>query len=219
MVIMKKIVLMLLFAAGLAVISASAQENQIKRLPDENYYSEQTQSNKNVKSNTIKPEVNLLDKDNGFWWSAELSAAYSCRILHSNFGFAELDATAGYRFNEFARLGFGIGARCYFDNNKVRYNKDSWGFPIYVNVRGNLISTAQRDFVPYYSVDMGGTVRDGFLMRPTIGVRIGQNRSAMLVGLSYVGQHLKSFDYNNAGQLIKKGRFVSFISLRVGYEF
>lgn len=218
MVIMKKLAILLLFVAQAFAFSAEAQENQIKRLPDENYYSGNNQSN-SAKSNAINPQTNYYDNDNGFWWSAELSAAYSCRILNSNFGFSELDATAGYRFNQFARIGLGFGARCYFDNNRVRYGSEKWGFPIYVNVRGNFIPTDQRDFVPYYSVDMGGTVRDGFLMRPTIGLRIGQNRSAMLIGLGYVGQHLTSFSYNNMGQRVKKGRFVSFISLRVGYEF
>ena len=100
------------------------------------------------------------------------------RLFNSNFGYTEIDAVAGYRFNEYVRVGLGLGARYYFDNNKVRSTLSEWAFPIFLNVRGNFIPTRYRDVVPYYSFDIGVTVRDGFMLRPTVGLRVGRERSA-----------------------------------------
>lgn len=123
---------------------------------------------------------------------------------------------AGYRFNEYVRVGLGLGARYYFDNNKVRSTLSEWAFPIFLNVRGNFIPTRYRDVVPYYSFDIGVTVRDGFMLRPTVGLRVGRERSAFLVGLGYVGQDLSTYSRDN---LRKTRRFVNFITLKLGYEF
>ncbi len=123
---------------------------------------------------------------------------------------------AGYRFNEYVRVGLGLGARYYFDNNKVRSTLSEWAFPIFLNIRGNFIPTRYRDVVPYYSFDIGGTVRDGFMLRPTVGLRVGLERSAFLVGLGYVGQDLSTYSRDN---LRKTRRFVNFITLKLGYEF
>ena len=131
----------------------------------------------------------------------------------TNAGFGSV---AGYRFNEYVRVGLGLGARYYFDNNKVRSTLSEWAFPIFLNVRGNFIPTRYRDVVPYYSFDIGGTVRDGFMLRPTVGLRVGRERSAFLVGLGYVGQDLSTYSRDN---LRKTRRFVNFITLKLGYEF
>lgn len=183
-----------------------AQENNVTRMPS-------------VNSANLQKDYSTFDK--GFWISAEAVGGYSCRIFNSNFAFTEIDVTAGYRFNEYLRVGLGFGGRYYFDNKAVRWSSSEWAFPIYANVRGNIIPTMERSVVPYYSVDLGGTVQDGFLFRPAIGLRIGQKRNAFLVALAYTGQGLKGYEDivggNNPRE--KKDRFVSFISLKLGYEF
>ena len=161
-------------------------------------------------------QADYTSAGSGFWMAAEASAAYSCRLFNSNFGYTEIDAVAGYRFNEYVRVGLGLGARYYFDNNKVRSTLSEWAFPIFLNVRGNFIPTRYRDVVPYYSFDIGVTVRDGFMLRPTVGLRVGRERSAFLVGLGYVGQDLSTYSRDN---LRKTRRFVNFITLKLGYEF
>lgn len=200
---MKKIIftLLLLFSASLG---ASAQLNEVNRLPE-------------VKRSHTQQVYS--DYDRGFWIAAEGTGAYSCRLNHKNFGFGEITATAGYRFNEYVRVGLGFGGRYYIGNDRVRYYKEAWGFPLFANVRGNIIPTDTRDVVPYYSFDIGGTIRDGFMMRPTIGLRIGQKRSAMLIGLSYIGQYTKCVDFDAAGVRVPKGSFLNYVALRIGYEY
>lgn len=189
---------------ALSVLSTSAQENHVRRLPDIEKSGEQKI---------------YTDKTDGFWIAAEASGAYSCRLYHSNFGLAEVDVTAGYRFNEYFRCGIGVGARYYFDNDKVRFDSSEWACPIYANVRGNIIPTMYRNVVPFYSFDIGGSIRDGFMIRPVVGIRVGQARHAFLLGLGYLGQNLKSYDFDESGKRYAKGKFVSFITLRLGYEF
>ncbi len=190
----------LLLAAG----SVFGQENQVLRMPEI------------TNSDTQK---NYSAQETGFWIAAEAVGGYSCRISNSNFSLAEVDVTAGYRFNEYLRVGAGFGGRYYFDNNKVRFRTEKWAFPLYVNVRGNFIPTNYRTTVPYYSFDIGGTILDGFMMRPTVGLRIGQQRSAFLIGLTYTGQSLTGYTWNEFGTRDPHTKFVSFISLKVGYEF
>lgn len=193
------------FIAGLIAaacsVAALAQINQVTRLPQ---------------VGAPEKQADYTSAGSGFWMAAEASAAYSCRLFNSNFGYTEIDAVAGYRFNEYVRVGLGLGARYYFDNNKVRSTLSEWAFPIFLNVRGNFIPTRYRDVVPYYSFDIGVTVRDGFMLRPTVGLRVGRERSAFLVGLGYVGQDLSTYSRDN---LRKTRRFVNFITLKLGYEF
>lgn len=200
--VMKKMILTAVAALGMLV--CSAQENQIKRLPDVNTRYEQKEYTEN---------------STGFWAAVEASGAYSCRLFHSNFALAEVDAVFGYRFNDYVRVGIGVGGRYYFDNDKVRYTRSEWAFPLYANVRGNFMPTQYRNVVPYYSVDLGGTIRDGMMLRPTLGLRFGQERSAFLLGLGYLGQDLKSFACTEKGEIKSKRKFVSFITLKIGYEF
>jgi len=193
----------------LAAIPVFSQENEVRRMPSVN--------NQNLQKNYSTFQT-------GFWISAEAVGGYSCRLMNSNFAFAEIDVTGGYRFNEYLKIGVGFGGRYYFDNSKVRFSSSEWSFPLYANVRGNFIPTAYRSVVPYYSVDLGGTIRDGFLFRPAVGLRIGQQRNAFLVALAYTGQGLQSYEYRiPAGSPFilkeKKNKFVSFISLKLGYEF
>lgn len=196
-----------IFAIGAALLMAFpafSQENEVRRMPEVN------------KDNL---QHNYSADNTGFWIAAEAVGGYSCRLYNSNFALAEIDVTAGYRLNEYLRVGLGFGGRYYFDNSAVRYNGSEWAFPLYANARGNFIPTDYRTTVPYWSFDLGGTILDGFMMRPTVGLRIGQKRSAFLLGLTYTGQSLKGYTINERGTRDPKTKFVSFISLKLGYEF
>ena len=163
--------------------------------------------------------INYAKNNTGFWFSVEALGGYSVNIDEGNIGFAEVDFYAGYRFNEFARIGLGLGPRYYINNDRLRWSSVGWAMPIMLNVRGNFIPSLYRTVVPYYSVDLGCTVRDGFMFRPTIGVRFGEKRSAFLLGVSYMGQNIKAFDFDSAHKRIKVNKFTSFFALRLGYEF
>lgn len=172
-----------------------------------------------VSAQTRMPEIgtdssqkSYSEMNTGFWISADAEGGVSLRISHKNSAIAGLNISGGYRFSEFLKVGIGFGGRYYFDNNALRYNDFEMSFPVYATVRGNFISGEHRTVVPYYSFDLGGAIRDGFMVRPTVGIRVGEfTRNAFLVGLTYTGQQLRLPDY--------KKEMVSFLSLRLGYEF
>lgn len=149
----------------------------------------------------------------GFWFSTNAEVGYSTRLSSGvkNGGYSEVDVVGGYRMNQYLKVGAGFGARWYFQNSNIRLKKEKWAFPLFLNVRGNFIPEEYRTAIPYYSLDIGTTFEDGFMIRPTIGMRFGEPRSAFLLSLSYVGQTLK----NEVGQ----HRMVSFLALNLGYEF
>ncbi len=195
--------LWLLGAVICLTMTVFAENNEIKRIPE---VAPTTQS---------EP---LFERETGFWISAELSSGYSLKS-HNNVAFGEADVTLGYRFSEYFRVGPGIGIRYYFPSNKLRTNQFRWSFPLYLNFRGNFCGMSYKDLVPYYSVDLGGTVQDGFMWRPSIGVRIGQPRNAFIVSLSYMGQNLRHKTRSAFKTDHTSVNYVSFIALRVGYEF
>lgn len=169
-------------------------------------------------SKAKNPHVEYTHNDTGFWFVAELQGGYSCRVNKGNVGLMELDAVIGYRVNEYFRFGVGVGGRYYFNNEEVRWSSVEWSFPIYANFRGNIIPTEYRKVVPYYSLDIGGSIRDGFMVRPTIGIRVGEPRNAFLLGLSYLGQEVDSYEL--VPPLVeKKSKFISAVTLKIGYEF
>lgn len=151
------------------------------------------------------------DRNTGFWIAGQINAAYSLYLKDSNRPYTEIDVTGGYRFNEYLKAGVGFGGRYYIDGSRLRHDDIDWSFPLYVNIRGNIIHDGYNTVVPYYSVDMGGAIRDGFFWRPTIGIRVGQPRSAFLLGLTYTGQSLKDV---SGGR-----RYASFLGLTLGYEY
>ncbi len=155
--------------------------------------------------------VDYEDNDKGFWWAAELSGGPSVFYEKANLGHTQLAIVGGYRFNDFIRAGIGLGARYYIDNKKVRAKSNAWSFPIYANLRGNFMPQDVRRVVPYWSVDVGGTIRDGFFFSPTLGVRFGGKRSNMLVGISYTGQTMDT--------KWESDKMVSLLSAKIGYEF
>lgn len=158
----------------------------------------------------------------GFWWGADLSGAVSLREHVRNISFVELDAVAGYRFNDFIRVGVGIGVRDYLGRQyTVRARHTHFAYPVFGTARGNIIISDYRNVVPYWSVDCGAAIQDGFMLRPTLGVRIGsEKRHSLILGLSYLNQRLlvgRTYDDNNKKNDSFKN--ISFLCLRVGYEF
>ncbi len=147
----------------------------------------------------------------GFWCAVELYGGYTCSLSKSNISFTEVSYIAGYRVNQFAKVGLGLGARYYLKRNAAYTESIRWAMPLFAHVRGNLINEEYRTIVPYYSLDFGGAFRDGFMWRPSIGIKIGEDRSAFTVAVSYLGQSTKRFD--------NEQKYVSGIVLRLGYEF
>lgn len=153
----------------------------------------------------------ITDNDTGFWMSAQVNGSYSVFISDKCTPWTELDVVGGYRFNQYLKVGIGFGGRYYFENDRLRSNNVKWSFPVFATVRGNFIPDDYRSVTPYYSLDLGAAIRDGFMWRPTVGLRIGQSRSAFLVGITYTGQSLK---YKTG-----KDRYISCVGLTLGYEF
>lgn len=163
------------------------------------------------------------DNKNHFWWGADLYGFYSCYSSSNNKPMTELSVTLGYRLNEYVKVGVGVGARYYFDADKNdiinRQRKEdliNLSIPIYVNLRGHLSSSRERSVIPYYSLSFGASINEGVMVRPTIGLRIGDyDRSAFLIGINYMGQTLKL----PSNHINKKKSFTTFIGLNIGYEF
>lgn len=192
---MRKITLLL--TALLTCIAVGAQNRDI-RIPTEGGRDINTEEY--TRSNT------------GFFVATDLSTGMSLNGKGSrNWGFGELDAVGGYRFSEYLRAGIGMGARYYFHVGECRATSHKWAMPLFLNLRGNFIPTGYRDVVPFWSIDFGTTFPDGVMFRPTLGIRVGQQRSAFTVALGYLGQHFKS--------LPDAPDFYSGITLKLGYEF
>lgn len=158
------------------------------------------------------PDLRDYTKDTtGFWIAGEITAAYSCFLSHGNRPMIEGDIVGGWRFNEYLRAGLGIGFRGYPGNDHIRYHHFAGSFPIFANARGNVYKTGYHTVVPFWSASIGGAIRDGFMMRPAFGIRVGQDRAAFTAALSYTGQSLK---YKNG-----KTKFCSFLGITLGYEY
>lgn len=184
------------FCLVMAVVMVDAQDRQIRMpaVPKQEKYTEFTLKNK------------------GYWCSVEFGVASSAKFHETCMWTSTLSFVNGYRFNDYLRLGVGIGAGYYFANNDVARDTDiKWTMPIFVNARGNFMSQEVREIVPFWSVDIGGAVRDGFLFTPSVGCRIGERRSAFLVSLGY--------SYRGIDAKRGLGNSRSFILLKIGYEF
>lgn len=150
--------------------------------------------------------------DKGFWCSVEVNGGSSLIFNHANVQRVGAFFTTGYRFCEFFRVGAGLGASYYVNGNKnVRGDKNAMVMPLFVNVRGNAISHESREAVPYWSMDIGTMLGDGIFLSPTLGVRIGQARNALLLGLRYTLAEIDACpNYSTT---------VNFFSFNIGYEF
>lgn len=183
-----------------ACLCSFAQENQVNRIPTVGIDNSQ---------------VRYSEYESSVWFAVEAGGGYSCHFKGHNMGMAEADLTVGYRFNQYFKPGIGIGARYYINPGALRLSNIKWGFPLYVAVRGNIINGDYRSIVPYYEMAVGGTIRDGFMIRPSIGLHIGNPRRAFTLALSYLGQDVK-VDSDRATKTMK---FNNFVAVRLGYEF
>jgi len=155
-------------------------------------------------------EYSLMDK--GYWWSIDLGIAPSLKFHETSMWTSTISFVNGYRFNDYLKIGLGIGAGYYFANNDVVRDTDiKWIMPLFVNVRGNFVSQEVREIVPFWSVDVGGAFGDGLLCTPSVGCRIGERRSALIASLGYSYRGIK------AKEELGNGR--SFVVLKLGYEF
>lgn len=150
-------------------------------------------------------------QDTGFWCAVDVDGGSSLMYGKTNMQYTNLLFTGGYRINEFLRVGAGLGLRTYVHNNNVRHSDSPLALPLFVNTRGNILSAMDREAVPFWSVNAGGVVGDGFLLNPTLGYSFGGSRHNFLIGLSYT---LSSFtDLTNAK------RTYSYLGVTLGYEF
>lgn len=154
-------------------------------------------------------EFGLWNK--GYWWSADLSGGASLTFHEKNLVTTGASFVNGYRFGEYLRIGIGLGAQFHVANNDVRNTDIKWTMPIFFNARGNFMSQEVREIVPFWSVDIGGVIRDGFLFTPSFGCRIGESRSAFILSIGY---SLRTID---ARKGYSKTR--NYAVLRLGYEF
>ena len=120
--------------------------------------------------------------------------------------------TAGYRFNQYIRIGAGLGGKVYVNNGpKLRAYDSNWTAPFFVNARGNFMAQEDRGFSPYWSMNVGYVVKDGFFMSPTLGIRYGAMRSDFLLGISY--------SLNRIDNWPTVDKFTHSLMLTLGYEY
>ncbi|MCH5219996.1 MAG: hypothetical protein J1F20_05435 [Muribaculaceae bacterium] len=175
----------------------------------------------------LKPVYEHRDK--GFYGAVEGSFAYSFGhgfhpdTKDHNCTFLELDAVGGWKFSERLGIGLGLGIRKYFLTQKMFAH--SWGMPVYIDLRGNFMSYRIYKLVPFWIMDLGYTVPDGFMFRPQFGFKFGQPHQ-FTVSLGYVGQFMRKYNYiingigneTNVYDGFKRVLFSS-ISIKIGYEF
>lgn len=155
--------------------------------------------------------TNIAENSTGYWCSIEANGGSTLMENHRNVALVSAEFTNGYRFSQWIKVGAGLGIMYYPSNNKVRDTRNHLSMPLFLNARGNILSEEIRSTVPYWAVNLGTSIPDGFFLTPTVGLRIGEKRSAFLVGLSYTIRHLTTYPgtlHNYSGAMVK-----------VGYEF
>lgn len=152
--------------------------------------------------------MNIAENNKGYWCSIEVNGGSTLMENHRNVTLVNAEFTNGYRFSQWLKVGAGIGVMYYPNNNDVRDTKNHLSMPLFINVRGNMLSEEICRTVPYWSVNVGTSIPDGFFLTPTVGLRIGEKRSAFLVGVSYTLRHLKTClgsMTNYSGAMVKLG--------------
>ena len=177
---MRKLLLTIGFALML-IPAAAQQEHTGYRLPDEP---------KRAKY------VDYPSLNTGFWFAVQATPAFA---TEEGFIF-QADVVAGYRGGEFFRFGPGVSAR---------FAPSGFALPVYLDLRGNIISQESRMVVPYWSLDAGYTFATdykGIYASPTVGIRVGMPRNDFIAGFTYILQ-LGFEDPVHA------------VGLRLGFEF
>lgn len=140
--------------------------------------------------------IDFPSQDKGLWFAAQVTPA----LCFSEGFLTQADLMLGYRTGEFFKIGPGVSPGLL---------NGSFLMPIYLDVRGNIISQESRMAVPYWSLDAGYTIGDvykGIYVSPTVGVRVGMPRNDFIAGLTYIFQKVPGSAVNSVG-------------IRLGYEF
>lgn len=177
---MKKLIVVLSFA--LMMLPAVAQNHTDYKLPDQPRRAKY---------------VDYASLDRGFWFAVQATPVYFLNLG----GGIQGDFILGYRAGEFFKIGPGIS---------VGTVSGALTLPVYLDLRGNIISQESRMVVPYWSLDAGwnfGTAFKGLYASPTVGVRVGMPRNDFIAGLSYIFQMVPNMNPVHA------------VGLRIGFEF
>lgn len=151
---------------------------------------------------------NIEEADKGYWCAIEVGGGSTAMDNMKNIAMVAASYTNGYRFGQFLKVGVGVSVLYYPNNKNVRQSANHFSVPIFLNVRGNALPDDTRMTVPFWSVNVGTSVSDGFFLTPAVGLRIGEKRSAFLLSVAYTLRHLDSYpeNVNNYhGALLKLG--------------
>ena len=151
------------------------------------------------------------NQDYGFWFATEVEGGSTLKGDGLSMQFADAAVTAGYRFNQFLKVGVGVGGRYYFNNGEVRGEDSKWGVPVFANVRGNIISAYDRGAVPFWSVRLGTIINEGLYFSPSVGYSFGGMHNNFQLSVAYVLTNPKYFTLER--------QTTSAFTLRLGYEF
>ena len=153
--------------------------------------------------------MNIAEEDGGsFWCAFEVGGGSTAMENMKNVAMAGASYVGGYRFNQYLKVGAALGILYYPNSSNVRDTKNHLAMPLFVNARGNILSNDIRRTVPYWSVNVGTTIPDGFFLTPSVGLRIGEKRNAFLISVGYTLRHLKAYPEhttNYSGALLKLG--------------
>ncbi|MBO4670529.1 MAG: hypothetical protein J5640_01630 [Bacteroidales bacterium] len=157
--------------------------------------------------------IDFASLDKGLWFAVQLTPALAYTSEGSG-TFCQADLIAGYRFGEFFKLGLGIAPRLVSMPESVAFRMaakpvSSVVLPLFLDIRGNIISQESRMCVPYWNLDAGYTFGQGFYASPTVGVRVGRPRNNFIAGVTYMFQHIQG----------DPGIPAHVIGLRLGFEY
>ncbi len=159
-----------------------------------------------------KKSYNIANAGSGYWCAIEFGGGSTLMENKKNVALVGASYTGGLRLNEYLKVGVGLGVLYYPNSSNVRSTRNHLAMPLFVNLRGDMLADESRTTVPYWSVNIGTTLPDGLFLTPTVGLRIGEKRNAVLIGISYTLRHLNTYPYAT-------NHSYSGALLKLGYEF
>lgn len=156
-----------------------------------------------------KPYKDLSMQEKGFWFAVEAGAGSTAESGMKNAQIATATVTGGYRFSEFLKIGAGVGGGYYFNNSDIRSSSERVNIPVFLNVRGNIMTQEYQTAVPYWAFSAGSRINDGTFFSPAIGFRFGEHRSSFIMAVRYEYGQIK---------LVDGKKWCSSFHLSFGYE-
>ena len=155
--------------------------------------------------------------DKGWWCAAEMHTAGFWYPPQVSNGILGLSFTNGYRFSEYIRIGVGFGVHATKEHGDYIYQSpyklQSASLPLFLNVRGSILSQESRKCVPYWNLDAGyAFLKNLFFFDAGIGMRVGGVRHSFVLSANYFGQTV-DVHYQ------KEAKFSNGILFKIGYEF